>query len=79
MKTNFIDTEAFSKYLLQNINKQMLEAAEPILQEALKKLEIRMREKLATNIISLIEQNYSVERCGNDIRIMVSQPQSQKV
>jgi hypothetical protein len=55
------------------INEQMKQAAEPVIQQALKDIEVEMRKKLGAMLISLIEQNFRVETRSNDLVITVKQ------
>ena len=48
--------EGFAKRMKLQLNEAMLEAAEPIIQEALATIERKMRERAAAAMISYIEQ-----------------------
>lgn len=65
--------EDVSDILGRELKVSMLQAAEPILQKALKDIEQQMREKMASRLISFIENDFVVERMGHDIRIVVKQ------
>jgi len=71
--TNMLNTDGFRKAMFDVLNKEMLEAAEPIIQQALKDAEKQMREALAQKIIAVISSDYSVERMQNQIVITVKQ------
>jgi len=71
--TTILNTEGFKNVMFDILNKEMLEAAEPVIQEALKKAEKEMRAKLAQKIISVIESDYSIEKMQNRIVITVKQ------
>lgn len=73
--TSLINHDAFTKYLHENLNKEMLAAAEPFINVALERAEAEMRRKLAQSLISVIEQSFSVERFGTDLRIIVKRPE----
>lgn len=75
MTTTTFDMVSLQKSLVSELNQQMLEAAEPIIQEALKRIEREMRQALAARLIGLIESNMSVERYGMDLRIVIKQVQ----
>ena len=51
-----INLEGFAKRMKLQLNEAMLEAAEPIIQEALATIERKMRERAAAAMISYIEQ-----------------------
>lgn len=71
MAKTFIDVDEFETQLKTLLNENMLAAAEPILQRALTEIEKRMRTQLATNIVQLIETDYSIVRQGNIVQISV--------
>ncbi len=71
--TQIISKEYVEKMLFDEINKQMKEAAEPVLQRALAEIEKQMRERMARMLIAHIESDFSVERMGADLRITVRQ------
>ena len=68
-----INPKAFEESMLVPLNNAMLEAAEPIVQKALKEMEVRMRKQLASNLISFISQNFSVESFQDQILIRIQQ------
>ncbi len=68
---SIIDHNALNEHIFRDLNKQMLEAAEPIVKEAVAKFETEFRAQLAHKVLSTIQSNYSVERMGQDIRIIV--------
>lgn len=47
--------DALVRHTKERLNAEMLEAAEPLIQEALKKIEAEMRRQLAASLISVIE------------------------
>ena len=49
----------------------LLQAAEPILQQALSDIEARMRRELAARVVGMIESDYSVSRMESGLRIEV--------
>jgi len=51
----FINTESFKESFLHEMNKSLERAAEPVIQEALKRVEIEMRKAMAANLISVVE------------------------
>lgn len=69
--TSFIDPTLLKTYIGARLTESIKLAAEPILQKALKDMEKVMREKLATTIISMIDQEFDVARMGQDIRILI--------
>ena len=73
MAQTIINNDVFNKQFKEMLNAAMLEAAEPIIQEALKKAEIKMRESLAVRLIALIQDDFDVRRFGHDLHIVVKQ------
>ena len=71
MSTNWINAENMAKALKEQMNKEMLEAAEPIIQQAVKNAEKEMRFRLSAMIVSLVENRFDVFRDGRDICIKV--------
>lgn len=57
--------------LKAQLNQQMLDAAEPIVQEALKKIEVAMRQRLAAQLIAFIDTQFSMQRQGRDLVITI--------
>jgi len=55
MVTTFINSDLLLKHLREQLNAQMAAAAEPLIKEAVEKIEREMRVNLASNLISLIE------------------------
>jgi hypothetical protein len=68
-----INDQGLSKILFEALNKELTIAAEPVIKEALREIEIKMRERMAACLISYLEQSFSVERFGKDLRIIVKQ------
>lgn len=78
MIASTFDMVSLQKSLVIELNRQMLEAAEPIIQEALKRIEREMRQALAARLIGLIESNMYFERHGTDLRIVIKQAQTEQ-
>ncbi len=66
-----IDSKSFEKVLSESIREAIIKESEPIIQRAIKDVEVSIRKALANHIMVLIEQNMSIERVGPDIRITV--------
>jgi hypothetical protein len=65
------ESQSFMKHLQASLATGMNQAAEPLIQEALKNIEVVMREKLAQMCIARREHQYSMYRNGNDLNIVV--------
>ena len=68
-----INQEYVEKMLFSAINKEMQEAAEPVLQKALAEIERQMRERMAAMLIAHIQSEFSVRTMGRDLQITVRQ------
>lgn len=68
-----INQEYVEKMLFSAINKEMQEAAEPVLQKALAEIERQMRERMAAMLIAHIKSEFSVRIMGNELQITVRQ------
>lgn len=71
MATTLINSEAACDILKKQMNAEMVEAAKPIIDEALKEIEKVMRKKLASMIIAYLDNNIEAERMGSSLRILV--------
>lgn len=66
-----INEEAFITSLRKTLNKEMLEAAEPVVKEMLAAAEREMRKRLGEMIVGLLATQYSAYRDGRDLIIRV--------
>lgn len=71
MTGNIINQDALAKHIMEQINKEMLTAAEPAIKAAMENVEKEMRKKMAESLISFVESSFSMERFGPDLRIIV--------
>jgi hypothetical protein len=62
------NSEDSVRILKERLNASMLAAAEPVIQEALRQVEAKMRQRLAEHIVAMVEQRVNVERLGADLR-----------
>lgn len=69
----YIDGPSFLRSLQEEMNRQMLAAAEPVIQKAVQEVERAMRQRLGAMVIGLIEKSVEVDRFGPDLRILVKQ------
>lgn len=63
---------SFLEIVRKQFNQRMLEAAEPLIQEALTKIEDEMRKNLATNLVAWSETCVSYQRSPNHIDIRIT-------
>lgn len=71
MKTNFIDEKILLEHLRISCQKRIVAAAEPVIQEAMKEIESRMREKLGSIVVGMLDTSINVCRDEREIRITV--------
>ena len=69
--SGMIDHDKFAAEFGVILKEKMLEAAQPILDKAMKDVEYELRKSLGGFVIGFIESSYSVERYGSEIRISV--------
>ena len=69
--TSYIDTEKFTAHIKEGLNAAMVEAAEPLIKEALVKIEAEMRKNLASNLIAMLDADIVFDRLNTDIRILI--------
>ena len=76
MSTLF-NKEAFEAQLGRVIHSELLLAAEPLVQQALKEIEDALRKRLAGMVVGFITTEYSVERDQRAIliRVQLQQPE----
>jgi hypothetical protein len=67
LESNLLDA------LQKQLNVTMLNAAEPLIQQALQDIERAMREKLAQRLIALLQNDLRINRMGTDLHIVVHQ------
>jgi hypothetical protein len=71
MADSLINSDAAVSLLLQTMNKEMVAAAEPVIDKALADIEKVMREKLGSMVIAYLDNYMEVERMGNTLRILI--------
>ena len=63
--------DGFLQAIKQALNEQMMAEAEPLIQKAVAEFERDMREKLAAKLIAQLDERYSIDRFGSELRITV--------
>lgn len=71
MASDWINSEKLMLDLKDKLNIEMQAAAEPVIRKAVEEAEKEMRKRLAEMFIAIIDSNFSVERMGTDLRILV--------
>jgi hypothetical protein len=66
-----INQDAFLARLSDQLNEELVAAAEPVVQQAVKDAEAAIRKRLGVAVVGLLEQYYRVERHGQELRITV--------
>lgn len=64
-----INEDMLIMHMKVKINKDMTEAAEPIIQKALKDAEVKMRSELAKGVIACIDKSFT--SYGNDTELVI--------
>jgi predicted membrane-bound mannosyltransferase len=73
MTDTIINEKYFKEYLGAELNEAMTKAAEPMIQEALKKIEAKMRSTLAERLVSRIQSDYDIRYRGEILEIRIRQ------
>lgn len=68
---SFIEQDRLVEYLKKKSKPMMLDAAEPVIQEAMKEIEIRLRQSVGSIVLGLIENSYEIMRDGHNLKITV--------
>lgn len=68
---SWINQDNMLRDLMSSMNEEMQAAAEPVIRKAVEEAEKKMRRSLATMFVAIIDRSFSIERMGNDIRILV--------
>lgn len=68
---NVINKEALIESLKDQLNRAMIEAAEPIVRQSLEQIEREMRMTLAKYIIARVEESVEVKTMGSRITFEV--------
>ena len=71
MATGLLNTDMALKIIQDGMNEEMVKVAEPIIVDALKKIEAEMRLKLGGMVIGLIDYYMECESDRDTIRITI--------
>lgn len=71
MAKTWINEENMLAGLKEQMNAELMAAAEPVIRKAVEEAEKEMRRKLATMFVSLINQSFSIQRNATDLYIRV--------
>jgi len=69
--STIINADVFLAHLKAKLNTEMLAAAEPVLQEAMEKVEFEMRKKLSSYLIAMIDGQIDIMRSGTLLQITI--------
>ena len=75
VRKTIFDVEGVKSMLSSNLNEEMLMAAEPILEEALREMEKEMRKRLSACLIAQIDRTMDVEMSGDILTIRFQRPE----
>lgn len=73
MSNSLINVDVFNELVGKYLDEEMKNAAQPILDKALQDIENKMRERMASMTIAFIKNDITIDRMGQDIRIIVKQ------
>lgn len=68
---NVFSQPAFAEWFRNKLLIEFKEAAEPIIQKAVKDYEAEVRKTVGKAAVGMLEEAYSIERFGRDLRITV--------
>lgn len=68
---SLINEEYVNTVLRQQMNEAMVKAAKPILDKALKEMELVMQKQLGSMVIGFLDTHMEVETMGHSIRILI--------
>jgi hypothetical protein len=74
----FLDGPAAAELLRRRLNAELEELAEPLIQEAVAKLEQRLRRSLGAMLIGMLDQTVNVYRDERQLVITLNQPRQEK-
>ena len=67
-----LDYPSLHSAMTEELKRQMLAAAEPVIQDAMKEIERGMRERVAAWAMGVIDKNYDMWRNQNELMIRVN-------
>lgn len=71
MKGLTASDQAYVRYMQAKLQGDMLEAAQPIIDQALKDYEKVIRDKLAQFVLAQVQHSFSAQRLGHELVIRV--------
>lgn len=69
--SSFVNQEALLTHLRDALTKQMQEAAEPALKEAIERIEKAMRQRIAEMVVAMVRTEIDVFRDGRNLLIRI--------
>ena len=71
---SIINEKNFLAELQNTLNKEMIEAAQPIIHKALAQVEKAMQERLGAMLIGMIRESLIINTVGQNIQIEIKKP-----
>lgn len=71
MATTWINSDNMLAMLQKQMNEEMMLAAAPVIEKAVAEAKKEMQKKLGAMFVAMIDQSFSVERFGSNLRITV--------
>lgn len=72
MSYTLLNNDEVLKLLKEKMNREMIAAAQPIIEKALIDIEKAMRQKLGSLVISMLDESMDVDRKGTTLRILIT-------
>jgi len=67
----FINEDKVAEFMRKECKEAMINACEPVIQEAMKKIESTLRREVGSIVVGMIRQDINVLRNGQDLVITV--------
>jgi hypothetical protein len=71
LTNSWVDGDKMLAVMKNQMNDEMMKAAEPVIKKAVEEAEKEMRRSLACMFIAIIDKGFSMDRYGDDLRILV--------
>lgn len=71
MATTWIDSGNMLLALKEQMNAEMMKAAEPVIRKAAEDAEKEMRKRLGAMFIAMIDKDFCMDRHDTDLRILI--------
>lgn len=76
MADTWINSDIMLLAMKEKMSAEMMEAAEPVIRKAVEEAEKAMRRRLGQMFVALLDEHFSMERHGTELRIVVKHERS---